>query len=332
VKGKSTTKQLADAIARSEQIVITTHIKADGDGIGSELALRRALRGMGKDARVINDTPVPQPLKFMLDEEDEIVFFDPARDRDFILSADLIIVVDVALLYRLGRLQSFFEASKAEKICVDHHLEGDDIFSHKLVEPCATSTGELVFELLREMKCELTPSIAKALYTSIVVDSGCLSYERCVSGTFKIVSELVEKGANPYEVHLSLHWQKTLPELKLEGDVISKLQVRGEVAYSYVKGETARHLAVDPMEMPELVHIPLALGDVEIALLFIENGGNEIKVSARSKGRVKVCELARVFGGGGHSLAAGFVLEGPLEAAIEKVVGEAVSFLERTAH
>lgn len=327
---QSAIRQLAEALERSEQIVITTHIKADGDGIGSELALKRALTGMGKDARIINDTPVPQPLKFMLDGDDEIIFFDPARDRDFILSADLIVVVDVALLYRLGRMQSFFEASRAQKICVDHHLEGDDVFDRKLVEPDATSTGELIFDLLKELDCELTPSIANALYTSIVVDSGCLSYERCVSKTFLTVAELVDKGACPYDVHLALHWKKTLPELKLEGDVISKLKVTGEVAYSFVSGETARRLAVDPMEMPELVHIPLALGEVEIALLFIENGGNEIKVSARSKGRVKVCELARIFGGGGHSLAAGFVLDGPLEKAIETVVGEAVNFLKRS--
>ncbi len=327
---QSALRQLAEVLERSEQIVITTHIKADGDGIGSELALKRALAGMGKDARIINDTPVPQPLKFMLDEDDEIIFFEPARDRDFILSADLIVVVDVALLYRLGRMQSFFEASRAQKICVDHHLEGDDVFDKKLVEPDATSTGELIFDLLKELDCELTPAIANALYTSIVVDSGCLSYERCVSKTFLTVAELVDKGACPYDVHLALHWKKTLPELKLEGDVISKLKVRGEVAYSHVTSEMARTLAVDPMEMPELVHIPLALGEVEIALLFIENGGNEIKVSARSKGRVKVCELARIFGGGGHSLAAGFVLDGPLENAIETVVGEAVSFLKRS--
>jgi bifunctional oligoribonuclease and PAP phosphatase NrnA len=323
-------RQIAETLKTAEKILITTHIKADGDGLGSELALRRALILSGKDARIINDSPASQSLKFMLENEDEVLSFDAARDGDFVLGADLIVVVDVALLYRLGRLQSHFEKSTAKKICVDHHLEGDEIFDLKLAEPCATSTGELIYGVLKEMGAELTPSIAGALYTSIVVDSGCLSYERCVSKTFKIVADLVEKGANPYEVHLELHWQKSLPELKLEGVVISRLKVKGEVAYSYVTSEAARFFEVDPMEMPELVHIPLALSGVEIALLFIENGGREIKVSARSKGRVKVCKLARTFGGGGHSLAAGFVLDGPLESAIEKVVKEAISFLDKS--
>jgi bifunctional oligoribonuclease and PAP phosphatase NrnA len=321
---------IADAIKDAQKIVITTHIKADGDGIGSELALKRALLLLGKDARIINDNPVSQPLRFMLDDEDEVLSFDPERDGEYILAADLVLVLDVALLYRLGRIQSYFEKSHAKKICVDHHLEGDDIFDLKLAEPCASSTGELAFGLLKELGVKLTPSIANALYTAIVVDSGCLSYERCVSKTFRIVSELVNNGANPYEVHLALHWQKTLPELKLEGDVISRLKVEGEVGYSFVTSELANLLKVDPMEMPELVHIPLALSGVEIALLFIENGGNEIKVSARSKGRVKVCELARRFGGGGHSLAAGFVIEGPLQPAIDKVVKEAVIFLSNS--
>lgn len=329
MEGSNVFLQIAEAVMSSGKVWITTHINSDGDGLGAELALKRALLNMGKEARIINDTAIPQPLKFMLDEEDEILFYDPRRDDKFLDEADLIMVLDVALLYRLGRLQDHFKKSGARKICIDHHLEKDDIFDIKIVEPMATSTGELIFNLLKEMRAEFTPSIAKALHTAIVVDSGCLSYERCIPETFRIVAELVEKGADPYEIHLALHWQKTLPELKLEGEVISNLNVEGEIGYSIVTREMADVYKIDPMEMPDLVHIPLSLAGVEIALLFIENGGKEIKVSARSKGRVKVCELARHFGGGGHSLAAGFLVDGPLEAAVQKVLKEAISFLRK---
>lgn len=316
-------KKIEQAVKKAKRICITTHIKIDGDGLGSELALKRAFEKLGKDVKIINDGTVPSTLSFMLLEESEVEVYDEKKHFSFIKESDLIMVVDVALLYRLGKVELPFKKSRAKKICIDHHLESEDVFDIKVVNCSATSTGELVFKLLKKMKLNCCLDISTPLFTAIMVDSGSLSYERCTPEIYRIVAELVECGAVPYQTHLCLHWKKNINQLKMEEQVIANLVVEGEIAYSVVKQSTSKKLGIDPMELPELVHIPLSLENAEIALLFIENGGKELKVSARSKGKVKICDLARAFGGGGHSLAAGFVIEGSLKTAIPKVLKKA---------
>lgn len=312
--------EIEEVVRNAEKICITTHINIDGDGLGSELSLKRALEKLNKKVKIINDSKIPSNLTFMLQNSEEVEEFLEDKHSKFVEECDLIIVLDVALLYRLGGVSILFEKSKAKKVCIDHHLESEEIFDIKVIDCSASSTGELVFKLLKKLKINCSPEISQPLYTAIVVDSGSLSYERCTPETFRIAAELVECGANPYQTHISLHWRKSLKQLQLEEEVISNLVLNGEIAYSVVRAKVSDKIGVDAIEFPELVHIPLSLEKAEIALLFIENGGKEVKVSARSKGIVKICDLAREFGGGGHCLAAGFVVEGNIENVISKVI------------
>jgi phosphoesterase RecJ-like protein len=322
-------KGVAERLRRSRKVWLTTHVKSDGDGIGCELALLRALRAMGKEALAVNDTVVPKALRFLLDSPDEILLYDPLRDDAFLRSADTVVVLDVGLTYRLGRLEPLFLHGAAVKICVDHHLERDGAFDWALGDPDAGSTGELLYGLLRALGASLTPDVATPLFTAIAVDTGSFSYERCTSETFRVASELVAAGAQPYAIHLALNWQRPLAELQLEAEVVQRLHrdVSGEVACSEVTLDMLRRYQIDPMEMPAVVNIPLALDGVEVALLFVEMEPCCIKVSARSKGRVRVNCLAQRFGGGGHPLAAGFSVKAPLERAKAMVLEAARQFL-----
>lgn len=321
-------EKIANEIRDSRKIFITSHLKIDGDGLGSEIALKRGILSLGKEVKIINDCKIPSNLSFMLLDENEVETFNEDLHKEYIKNCDLIVVLDVALLYRLGQIEPFFKESKAKKVCIDHHLEGDDAFDIKVSNPCSSSTGEMIYELLKMVGCEITKEIAAPIYTSIVIDSGNLSYERCVPKTFEIVSKLISCGVDPYKVHLNLHWSKSFNQLKLEERVISNLKIEEEIAYTFITKRDSGELLLDPLEFPDIVHIPLSLKCSEIALLFIENGSNEIKVSARSKGKVKICKLAKEYGGGGHQLAAGFVVKGPLEEAIKNVVKRAHQFLK----
>ncbi len=320
----------ARALQTARKVWITTHIKSDGDGIGCELALARALRARGAEAKIINDTVVPRALRFLLAMPDEILLFDPARDGSFINEADMAVVLDVGLGYRLGRLEAPFRASGAVKLCLDHHLDTEPLFDHLLCDPKLNATGEILFHLLKVMGGDLTPSVATPLYTSLVVDSGNFSYERCTPETFRVAGALVEAGARPYYVHVNLHWRRSLAEVKLEGEVIENVELcpDGRVACGLVSREMLRRYTIDPMEMPDIVNIPLSLDGIEIALLFVELEQGYIKVSARGKGRIKVSELAHVFGGGGHPLAAGFSIKASLKEAREKVLAECQKLLQ----
>lgn len=321
--------RIARLLLESEKVWITTHVKSDGDGIGSEIALLRALRAMGKDARVVNDTCVPHSLHFLMGHEGEIHVYDPVKDLPFLREADTAVVLDVGLAYRLGRLEEPFLQSGARKICLDHHLDLDAVFTHSLVDSSATSTGEILYVLLKTMGAPVTPDVAAPLFASISVDSGNFAYERCTPETFRTAADLVEAGANPYRVHLSLNWERPLEEVRLEGEVIQRLRIdpSGRVAHSEVTAEMLRQYKINPMEMPTVVNIPLSLRGVEVALLFVEMAPCCIKVSARSKGAVRVSDLAHRFNGGGHPLAAGFSVKASLDEARTLVLAQARDLL-----
>jgi bifunctional oligoribonuclease and PAP phosphatase NrnA len=315
----------AEALKGARTLWLTTHIKSDGDGIGCELALLRALRAMGKEARIVNDTPVPKPLRFLEEDPEEILIYDPARDDEFLKRADAIVVLDVGLTYRLGRLEPTFLASGATKICLDHHLDSDDAFTHVISDPGAGSTGEILFRLLKAAGATLDARVATPLFAAISVDTGSFSYERCTPSTFAAATELVAAGAEPYRIHMALNWQRSVEEMKLEGEVIGRLSLddSGEVAYSEVTAEMLHRYHIDPLDLPAVVNLPLSLAGVELALLFVEVAPGSIKVSARSKGRVRANALAHRFGGGGHPLASGFCVQAPMEEALASVLHEA---------
>lgn len=323
----------ARALLSARTLWLTTHVKSDGDGIGCELALLRALRAMGKEARVINDTAVPNPLRFLEEEHDEILVYDPARDAAFLSRADTIVVLDVALTYRLGRLENVLLQSSATKICLDHHLDADAVFTHTLSDPSSGSTGEILYRLLHAAGARIEPRVAEPLFAAISVDSGSFSYERCSPRTFQFASELLAAGAEPYKIHMALNWQRSLEELKLEGEVIARMRVDSctEVAYSEVTADMLRRNGIDPMDLSAVVNIPLSLAGIELALLFVEVAPGSVKVSARSKGRVKANALARRFGGGGHPLAAGFCLQASLEEVKARVLIEARQMVDRSS-
>jgi phosphoesterase RecJ-like protein len=322
----------ARALLGARILWLTTHVKSDGDGIGCELALLRALRAMGKEARVINDTAVPRPLRFLEEDPDEILIYDPARDDAFLSQADAIVVLDVGLTYRLGRLEEAFLKSGATKICLDHHLDADPAFAHALSDPSSGSTGEILYRLLKAAGAPINPRVAAPLFAAISVDTGSFSYERCSPRTFQYASELVDAGAEPYKIHMALNWQRSLEEVRMEGEVIARMRLdpSGEVAYSEVTAEMLRRNRIDPMDLSAVVNIPLSLAGVELALLFVEVSPGSVKVSARSKGRVRANALAHRFGGGGHPLASGFCVQAPLGEAREAVIEEARRLVDRS--
>jgi phosphoesterase RecJ-like protein len=297
-------------------------VNSDGDGIGCELALLRALESLGIEARAINSTLVPRSLAFLQRRPAEVALYDAARDSAFLRSADMLVVLDVGLAYRLGCLEGPFRESHAVKLCVDHHLEVDPLFDVVLSDPDLNATGELLYPLIRALGVPILEEIATPLYASISVDSGNFSYERCTPETFRAAADLVAAGARPYPLHVNLRWRRSLDEVRMEGEIIGRLALdeSGLVAWSSAPAQVLDRHGVDPMEMPEWVNIPLSLEGVEVALLFVELEPGLVRVSARGKGRVKVSELARAFGGGGHPLAAGFSVRGTLEDARRAVV------------
>lgn len=327
-------KKAAHILGGSKCLWLSTHVKSDGDGIGCELALARALKAAGKEVRIINATPVPHDLEFLVREKEEVSVYDAARDPGFLKEVDAVVIVDAGEPYRLGKLEEPFNESAAVKICLDHHKGQKDDFDVFLVDPACGSTGEILYELLVAMGIEITEEIATPLFAAISIDTGSFAYERCNKRTFYIAGNLVAAGAAPYEIHTAYRWRKRVEELKLTGEVIQNLKIEGSnaIAYSEVALSVLRRYDINTTEMPEVVNIPLGVKDVEIAFLFIETTPCDINVSVRSKGHYAVDGLAREFGGGGHPLAAGFSIHSSLEEAKARVIGRVRSMMGKTYH
>jgi phosphoesterase RecJ-like protein len=220
---KNTIKNIKK-IDLSNNFIITTHVNPDGDAIGSELALARYLQSLGKNVTIINHSPTPDYLFFMLNSKDNVLEFKEELHSDLIKNADVIFTLDMSQLSRTKSLENFIRKSTATKICIDHHPSPEDYAELSLVETTSSSTGELVYYLIKQAEVEITLDIALPLYVAIMTDTGSFKYERTTANLHRIIAELLDAGVVPISVHQdiydknSLRSSTTVPVNKLAGE------------------------------------------------------------------------------------------------------------------
>ncbi|MFN3467676.1 MAG: DHH family phosphoesterase, partial [Candidatus Brocadiales bacterium] len=195
----NTLNRLKQLIERSHRPLLTAHIRLDGDALGSELALYYALRDMGKDPVIINDSPIPRVYKFLVREANVRVFNPESTTPDSAGGFDLVISVDTPAKERLGGVRQLFSDS-TPIISIDHHLCNGDFGIVNWVDTSKCSTGEMVYEFLRSAGCKITPRIAEALYVAIVTDTGRFTNPNTSSETLRVAAQLVDCGADPTEI------------------------------------------------------------------------------------------------------------------------------------
>jgi phosphoesterase RecJ-like protein len=302
----TTLNTIANILSTRSTFVLTTHTNPDGDAIGSVAALAFALREAGKTATVINHSPTPAVYDF-LDPERTIRVFDPARDREILRLADVILVLDTSQPERLRSMAADLLASPAVKICIDHHLDPDGFADHALLDTDATSTGELVYRLLRAWTGErLSPPVATALYTAIMTDTGGFRYPRVDPEIFRISAHLIECGADPVQCYTRVYERWTGGRIRLLGAMLAGLRTTagGAIASVTITRQMLADSGTTEEDTDNFTTFPMSIGGVRIGILFLElNDG--VKMSLRSRDAIPVNLLAREFGGNGHLNAAG---------------------------
>jgi phosphoesterase RecJ-like protein len=315
---------LATLLEEGERFAVLTHVNADGDGVGSSLALFAFLRRLGKEARMIHTDPVPAVYRF-LGGSDQVEVFQPGEMAEFVENADAIFVLDNGSLSRLGSLEPHVRSSRAARVCIDHHETGDDGWDLLVVDSGASATGEVLWHLFESMDAEVTAEMAEALYVSLVTDSGHFRFSKTSPATHRMAAGLLERGVRPEKVYQQLHERQSEAELRMMGAGLARLKLAHQrrVAWTSLDRELLSHLGALNLDTGPVVNALLALDGVSMALLLREQADGQVKVSLRSRGAVTVHELAQRHGGGGHQHAAGLVLDGPLEEAARKLVQEA---------
>jgi bifunctional oligoribonuclease and PAP phosphatase NrnA len=322
-------KPFVELVQAHRRFLLTTHVRPDGDGLGSMLALGDTLRRRGNEVRLVIASTVPGRYRF-LDPEGTIEHCDeqsPPR-----IDSDLLIVLDTGTWNQLGAFGPALRASPAAKLVIDHHQTQDDLGASRFVDTTAEATGRLVFEAIAALGEKLSEKAANELFVALAMDTGWFRHSNTTPRTFQLASELVEAGAHPDVLYDRLFEDNTLGRMKLMGLVLERLQVvaDGKVAYSEIRRTDYAATGALPQETEDMVNFTRSLSGVEVGLFFLEQPIGGVKVSFRSRARVDVARIAERFNGGGHRLASGAVVQAPLEEARRRVLECVIAALDAT--
>ena len=320
-------EQLAAELQPGRRVALSTHINADGDGCGSEAAMVRLLRQRGLDAWIVNPTPWPSMFEFLLDED--------VRDRSAegaaaLREADLLLVLDISDVKRLGQLADAVRALTVPRLVIDHHVATDEPAGTITVsDTTACATGELVFDLAETLGLEITEPVARALYAAILTDTGGFRFSNTTPRAHAIAARLLAAGVDPEAMYRRIYASVPFGRMQLLRDALETLEVdeaRGLSWISVPAGATDRY-GLRSEDLEGIVEHPRSILGTRMALFFRDLGHGKVKVSFRSTGDVDVNAFARQFGGGGHAKAAGALIPGGLEDVRERVVNQARAFL-----
>jgi phosphoesterase RecJ-like protein len=305
-----------DFLTRTDRFIITAHETPDGDAIGSECAMLRALRSIGKDALILNADPTP--AKFAYLDADRIVGVLVSKGQlpDDIQERSLL-MLDTNDVHNIGQIATLVLPRVREHFIIDHHeRDRDDLLGGNFIQKRASSTCEILYQLLREMNVPIDFPIAQALYTGIVYDTGCFIYPKTTALTFEIARDLVAAGVEPNFVYARLYESNSISALMLQSRVLAtlELQYSNHVSLLTMRREMILDSGASYEEADQLINIPLKSEDVRVSVFFKENLEGLLRCSMRSKGNINVAEIAQRFEGGGHKTAAGFKCRESIEA------------------
>lgn len=316
---------LRAVIDENERFVVVAHKNPDGDAVGSSLAMMLYLRSLGKVADVVLPNNFPDFLSW-LPAADEVVVYDaePERANELLSVADVIFCLDFNSIPRLGDMGDVVASSAAIKVLVDHHLHPDEGFALYLSAPAACSTSELVFRVIYRLSSvqAITLSVAQAIYTGMMTDTGSFAYASNRKDIYLIVAELIAAGVDKDLIYRKVFYNYSLSRLRLMGYVLyKKLKVysRMNAALITLTHDELMRFNVSKGDTEGLVNMPLQKKGVRFSCFLREEVPCKINVSLRSVGDFPCNTLAaEFFGGGGHKNASGGEVHDTMEVAVDK--------------
>lgn len=302
-------------IRRGERFLIATHVRPDGDAIGSALALRHILSDLGKEVLVLSQDKIPDNYLFLPGAEGIVQSLEDYGRYE------VCFVLDCGDLERVGSPAGMIKAIET-LIIVDHHLANGTRCDAALIDSTASSTAELIHRLFNHLAVAISPEAANCLYTAMLTDTGGFRYASTSRETMLAAGDLIGRGADPQWISENIYENNSPVRLALLARVLKTLEFscRGRVGSLEVTGAMLAEAAALPEHTEGFVDIPRSVKGVLISILYSELPEGQIKVSLRSKDRVNVEAVARVFGGGGHLNAASCRVEGGMAQVKGKVL------------
>ncbi len=312
----NTYKEIARVLEGANSVLLYPHVSPDGDALGSCAALCRALRLKGKTCHVLVEEELPLNLAFL---DNGYCTMEP----NIIENVDVSFCVDCGDATRFpGRAEKFAEGKTS--LCLDHHHTTTEFCDYNYVDPDASATGELVFDLLKEMGISQDKEIGEAIFAAITTDTGNFQYSNTTKRCFEIMTELFDWGVDTNKVSVALYENVRLERKIIESMAFSTLNIlaEGKVAVAYVTQEMLEKSGALSEETENVIRQLRSIAGVEYAAFLKEKEEKKIRLSLRAKTTGDVAKIAEKFGGGGHIKAAGATLNMTMEEALEAVCKE----------
>ena len=315
--------QVVELIENKNKFAITTHIKPDGDGVGSSLGLYWLLRSLGKNAEVVVHGEVPQAYRSLPGAED--IRNVSAINGNY----DAVFVIECSGIDRPG----IAGLEDAFTVNIDHHATSAHYASINWIDSTASAVGEMIYNLCKAIGGKITKDIAECVYMALVTDTGSFHFSNTSDRTLKVASELVKAGAKPAEISEAVYNNYPWSRIDLMRQVLEtvKRDTTGRIASMRQTIEMHNTAGAVDGDNNGFVNIPLAAKEVLAAVYMREIGPNQYRASLRSKGDINVAKVAEKFGGGGHKNAAGLAIEGDWDEREREIIAELQLAIDKVA-
>src|SRR5688500_17232359 len=312
--------QVVELIEAKRRFAITSHIRPDGDSLGSSLGLYWLLRALDTDVEVIMRDAVPHAYQQLPGAGE--VRVTPSVDPSY----HAVFVIECSDITRPG----LADLEKQFVVNIDHHSTTALFGTINWIDSTASAVGEMIYNLCKAIGVRVTREIAECVYTALVTDTGSFHYSNTTERTFKVASELVRAGVKPAKVSQAVFGNYPWSKIELTSSVLATVRrdASGRVAWLRQTQEMQERAGASDEDGDGLVNYPLSCGEVEAVAFFKENKPGEYRVSLRSKCDVNVARIAERFGGGGHRNAAGCTFRGTVEEAERAIVAPLIEAVE----
>jgi phosphoesterase RecJ-like protein len=327
--------QAISFIENSQNVLVTTHTRPDGDACGCVAAIVEVLRGLGKTVRPLLLSPMPDWYRFLFEEKVPILGED-VQVEDLTSgrfgAIDLVIIVDTNSYDQLPRFEDYLKQSDKPVLVIDHHVASDRLGRVQITEESAAAAALVLLDFLKHTGWPISRKAAEGLFVAIATDTGWFHHRNTDGRALRRCADLTEMGVDSNDLYRKLYQSFSHPRFKLMVAVLNTVELHFDSRYAsqYLRREDFERTGAAYRDTENLINECQRIGSVSVSALFVELRDGRIRCSLRSRpdaqrgdvDAVDVNEIAKKFGGGGHKMASGTYLAAPLEHAMQLIHDE----------
>ena len=310
-------------LRKYDKFIVSTHESPDADGLGSEIAFAELLAFLGKEFIILNSDPTPETIEF-IDIDREITVFDENTPPIENLGEYAQFVLDTNDFDNLGIIYHTLKDLIKDIFIIDHHEGNADKSTSNFIKARASSSCEIIYDIIQHYKMPLTFKSAQAIYTGIVFDTGSFRYPKTSPHTYEIAAHCMKTGVVPHVVYENLYERNSLSSFALRSKIASSMEIleNGRLIVQSLTPQMLADTGAIFAEGESSINTPLTVGGVVASLLVKQDNIGPVKISMRTKGDYDVANIALQNGGGGHKNAAGFKSKLSFDEAHDHAIGE----------